>query len=869
MHKKYNLGCRLIACVLLVNLFFQGCTGVVSNSNIPNKGREIVDASSPALQNTTKELLYHELIAQGGHLVILYEEGEQLQADVEVGGLDGFSKTYTGFPVYIHEDTDPGQLVRLHEKRQQQAVEVHFPTSNRPGYVYVGSRAIRGGMKRFEKKEKEKEKEKEKDLDKEIGFDTFSQSRNSRIGAIEKGVSVKAERRGSINKDFANFQPPLKGPRLFLSLDGGGIRGILEAYLLHDLEETIESNIKEHFNDPTAPAPDVRLGECFDLIAGTSTGGIIALAMRILDPETNRPKLKMRDILALYEDKGEIIFPSVSVLSGIWGAKFTPQPLENLFKEYFGETSLKDLMRPTVIAAYDVLKEGVHLFTNYKAQRKLSDNFALKDVARATSAAPTYFPAAVIKDANGGKHVFVDGGVEANNPTLHAYVEAKECFPQSKWHIISLGTGNTHLFTPESKESGGILQWGWGGHIINLLMNSSSNTIQDLTPKIAKSDGNEYTRLQFELDNQVGKLDNAGSKNIRSLKGYAKRTIEGSAEFVAIKDILLDFYEKHGFYVFHNLVDWALSQLEDKTGQINLSNCYLTERALWEITHALQLASNIEVSHLDLSKNDLSKLSASTLSYLKQLGGLKVLNLSNTHLGIEALKMLKTANLNLEMLRVCNNPTLIEAADEQLINCTERYGTTYFDPILHQRLGKYHERGGEEAKAIKLYGDCEDPTTQLALAELYLRKKTDDPIFELGFSLLQRLADQGYVEAQYILGHIFERSETDISNYLRNNILVTEESEEMDLDKRSFRKAVYWYKLAAEQQHKNAANALARLYEDRKIIVPVRSGQPRDERHQIEEALKYYRIAKAAGSASADKNIRNLEDQLKEITKCN
>lgn len=193
-----------------------------------------------------------------------------------------------------------------------------------------------------------------------------------------------------------------KGPyRYILSLSGGGIRGVLEAYALSHIEKTLAAKILDYFTDPDAPAPTVRLGECFDLIVGTSTGGIISLAMRVLDPSTNRPLYDMETILEIYKDNGNKIFSATNVLKKkIRQALYhiyNPKAFESVLTDYFKEATLKDVMSPVLITAYDANKNKPYFLKSPEAKDDSSKNFYLKDVARATSAATTYFPPANIK----------------------------------------------------------------------------------------------------------------------------------------------------------------------------------------------------------------------------------------------------------------------------------------------------------------------------------------------------------------------------------------------------------------------------------------------------------------------------------------
>lgn len=839
-----------MAYLLLINLFLQSCNHL-ANPLGPLQEMEVQQERRDNNQELAKAASLIEIaeeqkfVAQGGHMVSFYEEAGQLKATVEESLPQGFNKNHTDLPVYLAPDISKPHLANLSQAAQKRVIQVTLPKRNQPGHVYVGTRGLKGGMV----------KEEDEPVSPEL---------------VEQIQDIKEEKKDTANNNkpsATRMQVNMDQPRLLLSLDGGGIRGLLEAYLLSRLETTVESKINEHFKGTDAPAPDVRLGECFDVVSGTSTGGIIALGMRVLDPITHRPKYKMQELLELYEKKGDTIFPVVSTFSGWLLAKHDPQPLENLFQEYFGKATLKDLdpTKLTIITGYDADQEGLYLFRNYAAQRDERHNYHIKDVARATSAAPTYFPATNIISGNGENHLFVDGGVAANNPTFHAYKEARKEIPNNRWQVISLGTGAANLFTLRSKESGGKLQW--ASDISSVVMNSTSKLVDEVAEYSIEGQGDDYMRLQFELDQQAAALDDATPDNVNRLKGYVKRKIEERDPVLTkITNSLLDLYKSHDYYVFYPLVNKAREQVANNNGQVTLAGHHLSARAMWEVIHALSLPTLPQVTHLDLSKNHLS---ATSLGYIGKLTAITSLNLSNTHLTIEGLKLIRKASLPLHTLTARQNPDLEAARDEELVYATERYTTNYLDPMLHHRLGNYYARQGNTAKAIKLYGDSQDPLDQLTLAKLHLSKSAADPEFDKGFKKIQALADQGYVEAQYMLGHFYHRLDQEVFTYLLANQLIPKGGSKVELERASLLQAEHWYKLAAHQKNKNAAKALGDIYESRRILVPITEGKSCDERHQLGAALKYYRLAKEAGSTSVDKHIERLEKQLRDIVDYN
>ncbi len=148
--------------------------------------------------------------------------------------------------------------------------------------------------------------------------------------------------------------------------------------------------------------------------------------------------------------------------------------------KYFGKNKISQTFSHVFITGYDILKDKPEFFRSYdrtiknaphqqkgwKKKKDLRGNFLMRDVARATSAAPTYFQGARILDAEGNEYYYVDGGVTVNNPTLAALLEARRIFGNDVNHyvIVSLGTGETPSknYWGEVEKGGKIV---WASHI--------------------------------------------------------------------------------------------------------------------------------------------------------------------------------------------------------------------------------------------------------------------------------------------------------------------------------------------------------------------------------------------------------------------
>jgi uncharacterized protein len=226
-----------------------------------------------------------------------------------------------------------------------------------------------------------------------------------------------------------------------LSLDGGGIKGTYSAAFLAGIEEMTGKRIAEHF----------------DLIVGTSTGGIIALGLGMGLPSSQ--------ILRFYLDRGPQIFPLMNTadrLRGMfrhaWRAKHAPGALREALTEVFGDRVLGDSTVRLVIPSYDGSSGDVHLFkTAHDPRFKRDYGVPTVDVALATSAAPTFLPA--LSGACGT--TLVDGGVWANCPAAVAVVESLTVLgrPAGSIDLLTVGTTEEPLHISKGKRLGGLIQW--------------------------------------------------------------------------------------------------------------------------------------------------------------------------------------------------------------------------------------------------------------------------------------------------------------------------------------------------------------------------------------------------------------------------
>jgi len=281
-----------------------------------------------------------------------------------------------------------------------------------------------------------------------------------------------------------------------LALHGGGIHGVATAAYLADLEEYSESHIRDHF----------------DLLVGTSTGGIIALALSLGIPA--------RQVETLYrENGGEIFRPRVPFIpTGIAKYLWSPydqEPLCELLRETLGsETRLKDAESRLCIPAVNITTGRNEVFKTPHLDIYTRDpEQKMWRVGAATAAAPTYFSPVKIPD----RGWYVDGGLWANAPIEVGIAEGREIgHSLDNIEVLSVGTGQKeynregepHRLFRDGRH--GVI--GWGSSLVDLVMRSQSQRSQNLGQYLLSED--QVMHVDFPLPSNVGGLDAVGQVDV-------------------------------------------------------------------------------------------------------------------------------------------------------------------------------------------------------------------------------------------------------------------------------------------------------------------------------------------------------------------
>ena len=311
-----------------------------------------------------------------------------------------------------------------------------------------------------------------------------------------------------------------------LSIDGGGIRGIIPALILQRIEERLGKPISELFH----------------MIAGTSTGGILACSLTAPAVE-GRPRTAA-EIVDLYRLRGKDIFKSsfwhgFGSIGGMVDEKYPSQYIEEVLQEYLENVRLSQIEQDLLVTSYNIHSRKPYFFKSWKARgEQLRENesargrdFLLRHVARATSAAPTYFEPAYAPNVDGASVPLIDGGVYANNPVMCALSSARILYPKAtRFLIVSLGTGETQREIPYDKaKDWGLLEW--ARPLLYVLFDGVSDVADYHMQQMFSS--RDYFRFQIDISNDMNDqmapnddMDDATPENIKKLEAAAQTILK-------------------------------------------------------------------------------------------------------------------------------------------------------------------------------------------------------------------------------------------------------------------------------------------------------------------------------------------------------
>jgi uncharacterized protein len=314
-------------------------------------------------------------------------------------------------------------------------------------------------------------------------------------------------------------------PPKLLALDGGGVRGLIPAMILSEIEQRTGK----------------RTAELFDLIAGTSTGGIIT-AFLALPAKDGRPGRPAHEVVDFYIQEIPKIFHrslarKLETIEGILHEKFDAAQLEQSLRTYIGEREmLSDAVTEVLIPAYDLEAHEPFFFRSSGARADPEGDYPMWVAARATAAAPTFFEPMPVRSQNGKRRFsLVDGGVYVNNPAACAYAEV--CSGKARHALlVSMGTGRRTM--PVTHDE--VKEWGlarWARPLLNVVFDGVSDVVDYQLDQFL---GDHHVRFQSMLTTASVAFDDASPENLERLKDEGRQVIaEQNGEIERVCEILV------------------------------------------------------------------------------------------------------------------------------------------------------------------------------------------------------------------------------------------------------------------------------------------------------------------------------------------
>lgn len=330
----------------------------------------------------------------------------------------------------------------------------------------------------------------------------------------DEALVSEPDQRRFLRRRHGLAEQPHENAKRVLCLDGGGIRGILPAMVVAELERRT--------GQPAC--------ELFDLIAGTSTGGIIAMGLVIPGPD-GRPAFSAQDGVAIYEERGPDIFARdhkamLHSVGGLLHERYHADGLEAVLCKTFGSARLSEALTDVLVTSFDLGRRETFIFSSRRAQIEPEHDFPMWEAVRATTAAPTFFPPAQLVDSGGTVRALIDGAVYANSPAMCAFGEVEREHLGNDVVLVSLGAGmhTTEFLYEEVKE------WGaahWARPLLEIVLDGSAQTNDHVLGELLGPE--RYFRLQCRLNEASDALDDCRPANLAALRREGERLIASSS----------------------------------------------------------------------------------------------------------------------------------------------------------------------------------------------------------------------------------------------------------------------------------------------------------------------------------------------------
>jgi uncharacterized protein len=299
--------------------------------------------------------------------------------------------------------------------------------------------------------------------------------------------------------------------KTIISVDGGGIKGIVAITVLQAIQNKLPKPIHEYV-------------DCF---AGTSTGGLIAAGLTVPN-ESGKPKFTTDDLVEVYQTLGPDVFNrslwhKIKTLWGLVGPKFPLDGLDRVSEDKFGSIKLKECLTHVVIATYDLVTRSPVVFDSTNPDL---NNTSVKDATLGTASVPTMFPS-----VRSGGYNLIDGGIFAVSPALCALSVCKEKYPGESFMVISIGNGDYSESLPHDETSA----WGllnWGSTAVDVILDGIGDGVDQQAKVFTETSGGPYHRLQFNIPKEFSAMDNPSPENVNGLREKTLEYIKNNEESI-------------------------------------------------------------------------------------------------------------------------------------------------------------------------------------------------------------------------------------------------------------------------------------------------------------------------------------------------
>ncbi len=302
-----------------------------------------------------------------------------------------------------------------------------------------------------------------------------------------------------------------------LSLDGGGVRGLISLEVL--------KHIEQESGKPIA--------ELFDFVAGTSTGSIIATKLLLADDQ-GKPRYSASVVAEMYTELvGEVFhlpwYHRLLTLNGLLGPKVPNGVKIDLANEVYGDTAFGDLLLPVLIPTYSITESRANIFTNWSQD---SANMSLAALVTAATSPPSVFPAIRLQGDSPDAGEYIDGGVVANDPAHLALVQALDRFPNARFVIVSIGAGlrNDNITDLEAIHDGALR---WLKPLLIILFDGREEYTSLMLQMVSDAQtelGLRYYRINTEVPLGHGNIEDASPENVEALKVLGQELVKKEQE---------------------------------------------------------------------------------------------------------------------------------------------------------------------------------------------------------------------------------------------------------------------------------------------------------------------------------------------------